>query len=74
MSVGYQYDRKAEVLIKTEPRRMPVQCSKKEPVWKYLENDGNYMRAIYLGEGCWEQLETITEETAQKLIEEWDVK
>ena len=30
-----------------------------------------YARAIYLGEGCWDDLTTITEEDGERLLREW---
>ena len=35
------------------------------------DKDELYTRAIWLGEGCWEWLDSITEQQAQEILEEW---
>lgn len=41
--------------------------------WRPLseEQDNSYLRAIYLGQGCWDRLDCISEEEAQQVLQEW---
>ncbi|MBP5385537.1 MAG: hypothetical protein J6Y57_11290 [Lachnospiraceae bacterium] len=45
--------------------------------WKPLMSSGedeSYARAIFLGQGCWEDLKSVTEEEADAIMEEWGLK
>lgn len=74
MKTRYEYDSESKVLIKIPQNELPKQCSKSNPVWTDLENDSPYMRAIFLGQGCWERLDTVSEEKALSLLNEWNVE
>ena len=68
----YEYDAKAQVLIRIPPNGSPKIASRKEPHWGSLGSEyESYARAIYLGQGCWERLDTISEEKAQEILKEW---
>ena len=68
--IRYEYDAKGEVLIKFT--RPPKIIKRDNLVWKYLgSEDEQYRRAIYLGQGCWECLDTISEEKALGILKEW---
>ena len=69
---SYEYDDKYEVLIKRSPGDSPKIMRRNNLRWNDLgEQDEQYARAIYLGQGCWERLDTISEEKAQKILSEW---
>lgn len=66
----YEYDSEYGVLIKCSVP--PKIIRKKTLVWKDLgSEDEQYARAIYLGQGCWDRLDTITEEEAHCILKEW---
>lgn len=66
----YEYDAECEVLIRCDPHAKII--SKDEPVWRNLgPKDDSYARAIYLGQGCWNKLDTISEEKALDILSQW---
>lgn len=68
----YEYDQKREVLIKLSPDKSPMIFKREEHCWRYLgPDDDRYARAIYLGQGCWEDLTTITGKEGEKILETW---
>ena len=68
----YEYDEESQVLIRIPDNGSPQIISKAEPQWRYLgPSDDMYARAIYLGQGCWESLTTISEEEGQRILLEW---
>ena len=69
---GYEYDAERSVLIRVEQGSAPRIISKGNPQWHPLgKEDEQYSRAIFLGEGCWERLESVSEETAERILREW---
>ena len=71
----YEYDEEREVLIKIQSEELPKILRRSEGRWrdfKYTED--SYIRAIYIGQGCWERLETITLEEGQRILNEWGVE
>ena len=69
----YEYDAEMQVLVKIPAYRgLPTVISRRDPHWGDLGPEyESYARAIYLGQGCWERLETISEEKAQEILKEW---
>ena len=60
------------MLIRMEQGNAPRIISRDNPQWRPLgEQDEQYRRAIHLGEGCWERLESVSEETAERILREW---
>lgn len=68
--IKYEYDSKCEVLIK---RSVPLKIIRRNNlVWKHLgPEEEQYARAIYLGQGCWERLDTISQEEAYNILKHW---
>lgn len=72
MKTYYEYDKEMQVLIRVSSEGAPQILYRDEGVWRdFNSSDDGYMRAIYIGQGCWERLETITEETGKSILEEW---
>ena len=70
--IGYEYDSERGAMVRTSDDGMPLIICKREPRWKALGGlDDSYSRAIYIGQGCWERLDTIDEEKAQQILKEW---
>ena len=72
--VDYEYDEKYHVLIKKIHVAIPQILKKGEPGWEDLLPGGKYepyARAVYLGQGCWENLASISHEKAQEVLMEW---
>ena len=68
----YEYDAENEVLIRIPDDDLPKIFYRCEGCWRsFGSSDDLYMRAIYIGQGCWERLEAITEEKGRKILEEW---
>ncbi len=66
----YYYDEKYECLINSEGLMQIIQ--KNDLVWRELGAEyESYARAICLGQGCWELIESITEEQAQEILKNW---
>lgn len=78
MGTWYQYDFvDKDVLIRFVENNIYHEILHKgDKQWRALypkpdDKDELYTRAIWLGQGCWEQLDDITEEEAEKILEEW---
>ena len=70
--IGYEYDSERGAMVRPSDDGMPLIIRKREPRWKALGGlDDSYSRAIYIGQGCWERLDTIDEEKAQQILKEW---
>ena len=68
----YEYDSEMEAMVRTSQEGSPLIIRKSEPRWKALDGlDEPYSRAIYLGQGCWERLDTIDEDKAAQIVSEW---
>ena len=68
----YEYDKRMQVLIRMSHDKAPQIIDKKNLRWRYLgPDDDRYARAIYLGQGCWDDLTTITEEEGDRILREW---
>ncbi len=68
----YEYDAERSVMLKIEQGKAPRIISKNEPHWRALgADDEQYARALFLGQGCWERLESVSEETAAGILQEW---
>ena len=68
----YQYDEKRQVLIKLAPGESPLILKKGERKWRaFGPEDDRYARAIYQGQGCWEDLATITAQEGEKILNAW---
>ena len=68
----YEYDQECQVLIKIPDEGIPVIMYRRELRWRDFEaQDELYERAIYLGQGCWERLQSISEEEALEILDEW---
>lgn len=78
MSTWYQYDSvEKDVLIRlVEDNRYHEILHKGDKAWRALypqpdDKDELYTRAIWLGEGCWDYLDDITEQEAEKILKDW---
>ena len=61
--ISYEYDAECQVLIKLSSGDLPKIIKKDNLIWRnFGAEDDRYARAIFLGQGCWERLDTITEE------------
>ena len=70
--IRYEFDAEREVLIKCEPEDLPKIIRKSNLKWQYLgPEDEQYAKAIFLGQGCWERIDTITEDEAQRILTQW---
>ena len=69
-SCKYEYDETYEILVRCS---FPPKLIRKDHlVWEDLEPKyDSYARAIFMGQGCWERLDTITEAQALKILDEW---
>ena len=74
----YTFDiRKRIVLIRKRDSDGSLEILHKgDNEWKPLKpqpdyRDEEYCRAMYLGQGCWEDLEQITEEEAVEILKGW---
>ena len=73
--IRYEYDAKGQALIRCAPGEPMLIIDKSNVVWRELSpEDEPYARAIYLGQGCWERLVTINEETAKYILGRWLVE
>lgn len=71
-SAKYEYDSKTNTMIRLCPERMPLIIRKRDLRWKTLGGlDDLYLRAIYAGQGCWENLNAINEEQTNRILNEW---
>jgi len=72
VKINFEFDAERQVLIKCSSEDSPKIIKKANPVWQELgAEDEQYLRAIYLGQGCWERLNTITEDEAQRVLAQW---
>lgn len=72
IKIRYEYDSECQVLIKLSSGDLPKIIKKDNLIWHDLgAEDDQYARAIFLGQGCWESLDTITEEEAQSNLARW---
>ncbi len=68
----YEYDAEMKVLVRCPPDGEPMAISRKTKVWETLGPQyESYARAIYIGQGCWERLTTISEELAFQILRSW---
>ena len=68
----YEYDAERQVMIKIPSVGRPKIMRQCWLGWRDLgPMDESYARAICLGQGCWERLDTITEEEAQQILASW---
>lgn len=69
---SYEYDAERQVLIKLSRMESPKIIEKNNLVWRNLgPQDETYARAIYLGQGCWDRLDTIGEDEARCILKQW---
>lgn len=78
MGVWYEYDIvDKDVLIRcVDNEHYHEILHKGDKQWRALiprpdDKDELYCRAIWLGEGCWECLDPISEEKAERILKEW---
>lgn len=73
MAVYYEYDYAFDdVLIRIENDSRPEILHKGDRHWEYLDGkDDMYFRAIFLGQGCWEDLIKVSEAEAEKFLKRW---
>ena len=75
--MNYQFDTFTKsVLIRCRKDGVPEILHKGDKEWIHLTprqdyKDESYCRAIYLGQGCWEDLHSISEEEAEAILKEW---
>ncbi len=68
----YEYDEKRQVMIELSPNEAPRILKKAEGKWRpFGPEDDRYARAIYQGQGCWEDLTTLTKEEGDDILKEW---
>ncbi len=70
--VHFEYDKTFEVLIIKNEAGVYKQIEKADFRLNDLEDDGEYMRAIFLGQGCWERLQDISKEKAIEILKTWE--
>ena len=72
IKVRYEYDAERNILIKCSSGKLPKILRKSDLIWRDLgPQDESYARAIFLGQGCWERLDTISEEEAYRILTQW---
>ncbi len=60
------------VALPPRNNQSPKIMRKSDPVWRsFGPQDDPYMRAIFLGQGCWERLDSISEDRARRIMEAW---
>lgn len=70
--IRFEFDAQRQVLIKCSSADSPKIIEKNYLVWRDLgPQDEQYARAIYLGQGCWERLDTVDEEEARRILTNW---
>ncbi|MDD6219816.1 MAG: hypothetical protein PUB85_02335 [Clostridia bacterium] len=72
--VLFEYDKSFDVLIIKNDVGVYKQIEKADFRLNNFEDDGEYMRAIFLGQGCWERLEEISKEKAIEILKSWKVE
>lgn len=71
-NVRFEFDSERQVLIKCSSEDCPKIIEKDNLVWRdFGPQDESYARAIFLGQGCWERLDTISEENAHRVLMQW---
>ncbi len=70
--VHFEYDKSFDVLIIGNGAGVYKQIGKRDFHLNDLEDNGGYMRAIYLGQGCWERLDNISKEKAIEILKTWE--
>ena len=67
-------DRKAEAVIKLVDRNFYI-FFRNEGKWRLLDTqnplEDAYGRALFLGEGLWQDLDDISDEEGNRIVEEW---
>lgn len=78
MAAVYQYDfvSKDVLIRRLDDENVPEILHKGDERWDILSpsadyKDEEYCRAVYLGQGCWEDLKFITEDEAAAILKEW---
>ena len=76
--MSYEYDSEFNnVLIRKRRNGLfPEILHKGDAKWSVLVPQPDYMdesyaRAVYIGQGCWENLKTITDEEAEDILRSW---
>ena len=70
--IRYEFDAERQVLIKCSSEDSPKIIEKSNLIWRDFDaQDETYARAIFLGQGCWERLDSITENEAQIILTRW---
>ncbi len=74
----YSFDRvsKSVLIRELSEEGWPEILHKGDKCWSPLRprpdfKDEDYCRAVYLGQGCWEDLQSIDETEALKILHEW---
>lgn len=68
----FEFDAVLQVMIRCPFEGSPKIMEKSALVWRDLgPDDESYARAIWLGQGCWERLDTLTEEEARRILAQW---
>jgi hypothetical protein len=78
MSTRYQYDYSTKnVLIRRlDDKSFTEILHKGDSQWTILApredyKDEDYCRAVFLGQGCWEDLKVVSEDKAHQIIKDW---
>ena len=70
--IRYEFDAERQVLIKCSSEDSPKIIEKSNLHWRdFGAQDEAYARAIFLGQGCWERLDSITEDEVQTILTRW---
>lgn len=70
--ISFEFDAERQVLIKCSSEDLPKIIEKSNLIWRdFGPQDEPYARAIFLGQGCWERLDTIKKEQAQHILTQW---
>ncbi len=69
----YEFDSYRDALIRIPEHGQKQILYRSNLRWEPLlpEKHESYCRAIYLGQGCWERLTTLSEEETQQILEAW---
>ena len=70
-------DRKREAVIKLVDKSFYI-FFRKEGKWRSLDTsnpiENEYGRTLFLGDGAWWELDDISDEEGEKIVEEWRKK
>jgi len=70
--IRFEFDAERQIMIKCSSEDSPKIIEKSNLIWRdFGPQDEPYARAIFLGQGCWERLDTITEDEAQRILTQW---